>query len=316
MAQILVLGGTGFIGRHLLNRLVARSHKCIVPTRRLSHARDLYPLPTVEFVREDVLDNSTIERRVRGCHAVINLVGVLHSRRASQGQAYGADFRRAHVELPQRLAAACDKAGVEQIIHVSALGAAPDAPSEYLRSKAAGEKALKAAGSTAVTVFRPSVVIGPEDRFLNMFAELERLFPMVFLPSPKARFQPVYVQDVAHCIDRAVLNPLAYGRDYALCGPTAYTLTELVEYVGRTTGHSRPVLGLSESMSELQARMMELFPIKLMTLDNVRSMKVDSVCADPLPFGVPATALEAIAPTWLAGAGRQRFSWFRSRAGR
>jgi NADH dehydrogenase len=168
----------------------------------------------------------------------------------------------------------------------------------------------------ATTIFRPSVVFGADDHFLNLFAEFERLFPMMFLPSPQARFQPVYVQDVASAIVAALLNPQACGATYPLCGSVVYTLAELVEYVGRVTGHHRPVMGLSPAMSEMQARMMELSPLKLLTLDNIRSMKVDSVCDQPLPFGLRATSLEAVAPSWLTSGPRKRFSFFRSRAGR
>lgn len=316
MAQILVLGGTGFIGRHVLNRLAALSHRAIVPTRRLSHARDLYLLPTADFVVADIHDDATLARLVRGCQAVINLVGVLHSPAARGGEPYGSAFARTHVSLPRRLAEACEAAGVEQILHVSALGASADAPSEYLRSKAAGEQAVRGSGKVATTIFRPSVVFGPEDRFLNLFAEFERLLPLMFLPCPQARFQPVYVQDVASAISASLLNPAAYGANYPLCGNTVYTLTQLVEYVGRVTGHRRPVMGLSPSMSAMQARMMELSPLKLLTLDNIRSMQVDSVCDQPLPFGLRATSLEAVAPSWLTSGPRKRFSFFRSRAGR
>jgi uncharacterized protein YbjT (DUF2867 family) len=315
MAQICVLGGTGFVGRHLLNRLVERTHKLIVPTRRLAHARDLYLLPTADFIQADIHDDATLATLLRGCHAAVNLVGVLHSRQARSGERYGADFARVHVDLPRRLASACADAGVQHLLHVSALGAAANAPSEYLRSKAAGEEAVSSSRVPS-TIFRPSAIFGRHDRFLNLFAELQRLFPIVFLPRPLARFQPVYVEDAAECMARAVLNPQAYGRRYDLCGPKVYTLRELAEYAGRLSGHDRPVLGLSDSMSEAQGAVMELMPMKLMTRDNVRSMKVDSVCDAPLPFGVEATAIEDAAPSWLAGSPRLRIQRWRARASR
>jgi uncharacterized protein YbjT (DUF2867 family) len=307
MAQILVLGGTGFIGHHLLHRLVARGDKVIVPTRRLRRARDMYLLPTAEFVLADIHDDVTLTRLVNTCDAVVNLVGILHGRPA--------DFARAHVELPRRLAAACARAGVEHIVHMSALGASPDAPSEYLRSKAAGEAALKAGGVDA-TIFRPSVVFGHDDRFLNLFAALQRLSPVLFLACPGARFQPVHVEDVSACFARALLDLPSYGRTYELCGPKVYTLRQLVEYVGHASGHPRPIVGLSDSLSELQALFMEWLPVKLMSRDNVRSMKVDSTCDAPFPFGIVPAALEAVAPAWLhAGPGLRTHAW-RARAGR
>jgi NADH dehydrogenase len=328
MAQICVLGGTGFIGRHLLNHLVTRAHRVRVPTRRLAHARDLYPLPTVDFLQADIHDDAALARLVNGCDAVVNLAGILHSRAAKAGAPYGADFARVHAELPRRLADACARAGVEQIVQVSALGASGSAPSEYLRSKAAGEEALAAAIAEAsrnpyevssnlnFTVFRPSAVFGREDRFLNLFVHLQRVFPVVILPCPDARFQPVYVEDVARCIDRALLNPETYGNTYEVCGPKVYTLRELVEYAGRVSGHARPVLGLSQRMSELQGAMMELVPGKLMTRDNVRSMSIDSVCAAPFPFGLEPEGLEAVAPEWLCAGPRTRMYGWRAKAGR
>lgn len=318
MARICVLGGTGFIGQHLLNRLVSSVEKVVVPTRRLAHARELYLLPTVEVVEADIHDDATLERLISDCSAVVNLVGVLHSRPSRSRDSFGPDFARAHVELPARLAAASAKAGVEHLVHISALGASADAPSEYLRSKAGGEAAILAARDRVhATVFRPSIVFGPEDRFLNLFARMERRLPVLFLPCPDARFQPVFVGDVAQCIVRCLFDPETYHRNYDLCGPRQYTLRELVQFVGRVSGHRRPLIGLSESLSYLQARMMEWLPGKLMTRDNVRSMKVPSVCHCEFPFGLRPNPLEALAPAWLSDRDpRTRVYNLRSKAGR
>jgi uncharacterized protein YbjT (DUF2867 family) len=319
MARICVLGGTGFIGRHLLNRLVARGDKVVVPTRRLSHARELYPLPGVDVVPADIHEDATLGQLVRGCDAAINLVGILYSRPArSPQEPYGPDFAKVHVELPRRFAEAAARAGVEHLLHVSAVGAGPDAPSEYLRSKAAGGEAVLAARDHLnATVFRPSVVFGPEDRFLNLFADLQRLFPVVFLACPEARFQPVFVEDVAAVMARALFDRSSYHREFELCGPSTYTLRELVEYAGRASGHPRPVIGLSEGLSQLQARVMECLPVKLLTRDAVRSMKIDSVGHSDFPYGMHPAALEAIAPAYLGGRDpKLRLYNFRSRAGR
>ncbi len=319
MAKILVTGGSGFLGRHVVNRLVADGHSVVVPTRRRERAKHLIVLPAVDVLEADIHDEATLGRLVARCDAVVNLVGVLHSR---SGAPYGPAFERAHVELLRKLVEACTRASVRRVIHVSAIGATADAPSEYLRSKAAGEEILLAARDKIdATVFRPSVIFGPDDRFMNVFAFLQRWSPMLFLASPDARFQPVFVGDVAECIARAIADPLiardSAHRNYDLGGPKQYTLRELVALAGRVSGHRRPIFGLGESLSMLQAWSLELLPVKLMSRDNIRSMKVPSVCDGPLPFGIKPVSLEAFAPTYLAGAfSRARYQTFRNQAGR
>jgi NADH dehydrogenase len=315
MARICVLGGSGFVGRHLVEKLVERGVFVVVPSRRRERAKHLITLPTVDVVQADVHDPAALAQLVARCDAVINLVGILHGRR---GEPYGSDFARVHVELPKRAIAACLAAGVPRFVHVSALKAAPDAPSEYLRSKADGEGAIVAArGGIGTTIFRPSVVFGPEDRFLNLFAELQRVLPIVFLGSPDAKFQPVYVGDVARAIVTSLDDPDAAGRAYDLAGPKVYTLRELVEYAGELAGHPRPIIALGPRLSYLQAWAMEFAPVKLLSRDNVASMKVDSVSAEPLPYGLTATPLDAVAPVYLQGFyPRSRYSVFRYYAGR
>ncbi len=301
MARICVLGGSGFIGRHLLNRLVTDAHKIVLPTRRLKHARELVLLPTVEVIEADIHDDTALERVLEGCTAAVNLVGVLHSRPSRSPKGFGPEFARAHADLPGRLADIGARVGLEHLLHLSALGANPNAPSEYLRSKAAGEAALLAARDRInATVFRPSVVFGPEDRFLNTFAKMQRWMPALFLPCAQAQFQPVYVGDVAQCLARALFDPQTHHRNYDLCGPKRYTLRELVQFAGRASAHPRPVIGLSEKASEMQAWFLERLPGKLVTRDNLRSMKVPNVCQCDLPFGLTPMPLEALAPVWLS----------------
>lgn len=319
MARILVTGGSGFLGSHLVNRLVAEGHAVTVPTRRRDHAKHLIVLPSIDVLQADIHDDATLARLVAGSDAVVNLVGVLHS---PSGAPYGPAFARAHVELPRRLIEACAKAGVRRLVHVSAIGADSGAPSEYLRSKADGEAALLAARDRIdATVFRPSVMFGPGDRFMNLFASLQRWTPVLFLACPEARFQPVYVGDVVECMARALGDPdtarKSAHRNYDLCGPQQFSLRQLAAYAGRVSGHRRPIIGLGASLSMLQAAALECLPLKLMSRDNVRSMQVPSVCDCEFPFGITPAALEAIAPTYLAQSfPRARYQTFRNQAGR
>lgn len=317
MSKILVLGGSGFIGRHLVSLLVEQGHAVTVPTRRRERAKHLILLPTVDVVEADIFDEPSLSQLVRGCDAVVNLVGVLQS---SAGKPYGPQFARAHVELPRKLADACLGAGVRRILHMSALRARADAPSEYLRSKGEAEAWMLARQKDFdVTVFRPSVVFGPEDRFLNLFARLARCLPVFLLGCADARFQPVYVGDVARVMAASLWKHDSYGCAYDLCGPTVYTLRELVSYSARVSGHPRFIIGLRPGMAYAQAWMMECLPGKLMSRDNFRSMQVDNVCGCSLPFGIEPTALATVAPQYLGlngSAARVRYQTFRYRAGR
>lgn len=317
-ANFLVVGGSGFVGRHLVAALAARGARVTVPTRRRERAKHLILLPTVEVLECDVGDEHALARLARGRDAVINLTGVLHSRRGRERgpNDYGPDFAAAHVELPLALVSACRDAGVQRLLHMSALGASPSAPSEYLRSKGVGERAVLDAEDLSACVFRPSVIFGPDDHFLNLFATLAGLSPVLPLASPEARFQPVYVGDVVAAFLAALERPEARG-SYDLGGPKEYTLRELVKYVCRATGRARLVVGLPDAAAWLQAAVMERLPGPLITRDNLRSMQVPNVTASPLPFGLAPTALEAAAPSWLAPAGpRERYPVLRWRARR
>lgn len=308
--NILVIGGSGFIGSRLVNALSLGNHFVTVPTRRRQRARHLVQLPLVDVVETDVHDDAKLAKLVAGRDAVVNLVGILHGKR---GQPYGADFARAHVDLPRRIAAACAQQGVRRVVHMSALGADSNGPSMYLRSKGAGEAALRAQEGIDVTLFRPSVVFGPEDNFLNTFAKLQRMFPIVPLAGAKTRFAPVYVGDVVTAFASSLVGPQArdtFGQTYELCGPNTYTLAELVRLSGQWArvggGCGRSIIPLPEALGRLQALMMELAPGEpVMSRDNLDSMRVDSVCGGAMPGFVPALgvphpeSLEAIAPTYL-----------------
>lgn len=312
--KVCVLGGSGFVGSYIVHRLSAAGYEVKVLTRRRERVKHLILLPNVQVEECDVFFDAALQRAITGCDAVINLVGILHeSRRRS--------FDKVHADLPRRVAAACQAAGIHRLLQMSALQASEGAPSKYLRSRARGEAAVMQAAheSLKVTIFRPSVIFGRGDSFLNLFAGIARLMPVIALARPDARFQPVYVEDVAQAFVASIENPDTFGESYNLCGPRVYTLRELVQCVLDTLKLKRAVIGLNDRLSYLQAWAMELLPVKLMTRDNYYSMKVDSVCDCPFPevFGVRPTPLEAVVPDYLAGdTPRHTYLRFRSLAGR
>ena len=317
--SVVVFGGTGFIGSHLVNRLADEGARVLVPTRRAERGKDLTCLPGVDVIEANIHDDAVLRRLVAGRDAAINLVGVLHSRR---GLPYGPEFQRAHVELPRRIVDACALEHVPRYLHMSALGADRDGPSMYQRSKADGEMAARGHPEVAATIFRPSVVFGPGDHFLNMFAAMQRWLPVVPLACANAAFEPIYVGDVAAAFAHVLRDPKSRHLVYQLGGPQMYTLAELVRLAGRYAGHERPIIELPRSLGELQALFFEMLPGQpLLSRDNLDSMKVDNV-VDPAirdltaaTLGIKLTAIEAVAPHYLTRY-HDRLDQFRARAGR
>ena len=301
MKNILVIGGTGFLGSAIVRELARRpaTAGCLMtlPTRRRERAKHLLVLPTVSVIDADVHDPATLARLRAGQDAVISLVGIL---KGGEGEPYGQGFARAHVELPRKIAAAARAAGVRRVLHVSALKATAGAPSGYLRSKAAGEAVLLDAGLD-LTLFRPSVIFGAGDAFLTVFADLARIAPLFPLAGADARFQPVWIEDVVATVADSLLRSDSIGAAYDLCGPQQYSLRQLVSYAAAVSGNPRPVIGLPAAIGWLQAWAMEFIPNGPMTRDNIRSMRVASVCDNgcALPFGRVATPLEMVAPGYL-----------------
>jgi uncharacterized protein YbjT (DUF2867 family) len=299
MKKILVFGGTGFVGHHLCKELVRLQHRVTVPTRDVSKAKDVQSLSSVELVQADVHDPATLARLVPGHDAVVNLIAILHGN--------SLEFERTHVELVKKIVRACQDSGVTRLVHVSALGAAMDAPSMYQRSKAKGEEVLQAS-SLDWTVLRPSVMFGEGDRFLTLFARLQAVFPIMPLAGANTQFQPVWVGDVVSAIVQCLQRDDTARRTYEIFGPDRFTLRQLVKLAGSVSGHARPVIGLPTPLAQLQAFMMELAPgPTLMSRDNLDSMKVDNVASGRLPgldaLGITPSALRDIAPTYL---GRRR----------
>ena len=311
--SVCILGGTGFVGRSVAKRLCERGLRVRVVTRREERSRALWVLPTVEVAVADPHDEVALAAQFEGIDAVVNLCGILYG---SGGQT----FEGVHAELPRKVVGACRAAGVRHLVQMSALGACDAGPSDYQRTKARGEAMVReGAASLPFTIFRPSVVFGEEDRFLNRFATLLALSPFVRLAAASSRLQPVWVEDVARAIADALGNPQAFDKTFELCGPRVYTLAELVAYAGEVTGRRRPIVPLPGWAARLQAFVFEHLPGKLITRDNLRSLAVDNVCtgAHPGAPGFDPASIEAVVPQYLAERGpRARYNFFRYRAGR
>ena len=292
-SSVCILGGTGFVGRHLVNRLAAEGVRCRILTRRPHRHRHVGVARGSTLVEADVHDRAELVRQFAGQDAVINLVGILN-------EGGGENFRRVHYELPLSVLAACQTAGVPRLLHMSALNAdAQRGTSNYLKTKGAAEDYLHAnAGGVAVTSFRPSVIFGPDDSFFNRFAALLRIPGPFPLACPKARFAPVYVGDVAEAFARALDDPGTFDQRYDLCGPRVFTLRELVDYTVEAMGERKPILELNDTLSRLQAKVLGVMPGRPFTMDNYRSMQMDSVCErDGLGrLGIVPTDVDAVIP--------------------
>lgn len=297
--RICILGGTGFIGQHLVRRLNQDGHFVRILTRRRENHRNLLVMPNVEVNEADIFNLGDLEANLRGIDIVINLVGILNARGKGDHQ-----FRRLHVLIPQNIIQTCRKTGTKRYIHMSALNAdAATGKSYYLRTKGDAESFLQATRDMNITVFRPSVVFGQGDSFLNHFARLLRRSPFILpLPCPNSRVAPVYVGDVVEAIVQSLQNRYTYGERYELCGPKVYTLREIVQYTMQLTGIKRTIIGLSRSLSALLALVMEILPGQAFTMDNYRSLQVDNVCDKPFPaiFNITPTEMERIVPLYMS----------------
>lgn len=305
MKRIVLLGGSGFIGSVVAERLAARGDSVVIPTRILERAREVAMLPTVEVRLANIRHAESLRACLAGADAVVNLVGILHPERST-------GFDGAHVDLPREVARTCVSLGIPTLVHMSALNADPAGPSEYLRSRGRGELAVREAigkAPVALSIIRPSVVFGQRDSFLNMLAGLVRKFPVIPLGSPSAKFQPVHVGDVADVIVACIDHPELAGAPLCLAGPTVYSMRELVQFVAETLGKCRLIIPLPHALAMLQALAFEYPPGKwlgaalgvALTRDNVRSMSIPSVSDTPLPSSLnwkPA-ALEPIASDYL-----------------
>jgi len=311
--SICVLGATGFVGTELVTRLASERHRVRVITRRAANARHLMVLPTVEIVVGDVHDSDFLSRQFAGMDVVINLVGILNERGRD-----GSGFRRAHLGLTETVIAVARREHVRRLLQMSALGAdAESAPSFYLRSKGAAERAIRAAGADLdYTIFKPSVIFGPGDSFINRFAGLLRLGRGVMpLPGAGVRFAPVYVGDVVEAFRLSLRGGSTSGQTYELCGPDVLTLEGIIRFVAATLSMRARVVPVPRPIARIQAWFMDFIPGKPFSTDNWRSLERDSVCSDNgcARLGFRPTPMAAIVPAYIGESSREaRFERFRS----
>jgi uncharacterized protein YbjT (DUF2867 family) len=313
--QITIIGGTGFIGSHLTHRLNRLGHRVTLITRRPERHREYRIGSSVQLVQTDPFDTEALTTLFDGCDCIINLVGILN-------EVGNSTFSRAHVELPRIIVKAMRESGTKRLLHMSALNAdVNETHGRYLKTKGEGENLVHQSPGVEVTSFRPSVVFGPGDSFFNRFAGLLKLAPPPVFPlaCANARFAPVFVGDVVEACVYALNNPGTAGQRLDLCGPSIYTLKQLVEYTANLIGKKTMVIGLPDFVARLQGRLMGLLPGKPFTMDNYYSLKKDSVCSQSAfaQLGIQPRSIEAIVPTYLGTASsRARYYDYRSRARR
>lgn len=275
--DILLIGGNGFVGRVLAAQLQAEGYSVLLPTRHLAAARELRMLPKVHLEVADIHEFDVLQvlcSRVKPSGAVINLVGVLHDKPVSP---YGKIFKVAHVDLPKNIITAMQMHGLKRYLHMSALGADSHGPSMYQRSKGDGEEAVKAS-NLAWTIFRPSVIFGEQDQFINLFAKLTKLFPALPLANSQARFQPVSVDDVASAFTKSLKMPSTIYESYDLVGPKIYTMKEIVELAALKANTRCAIIPVPDFVGYLQALAFEYLPVPtLMSRDNIASMSLPNI---------------------------------------
>ena len=296
-SNICVLGGTGFVGTELITRLVREGYWVRVPTRSPGHGQHLRVLSTVELVTANVHDPRTLGQLLAGMDVIINLIGILN-------ESGRTTFQSVHTDLAAKILAAARAAKVRRLLQMSAAGADRErGPSRYLRSKGEAEALIRAAaGHFDFTIFRPSVIFGPRDSLTNRFAALLRL-PGGFLPLARsqARFAPVYVGDVADAFVRALDDRATFGETYELCGPEILTLEQLVRITAAVAQLPCRILRLPDALGRLQAAALGLLPGKPFSLDNFRSLTIDSICTqDGLArLGISPRHMMAVLPFYL-----------------
>ena len=293
-----VFGGSGFIGRYIVKRLAHKGYVVRVAVRDTEAALFLKPMGAVGQVvplHASVANEATVHRAVEGADLVVNTVGILAEQRPG-------DFRLIHAEGAGRVARLAAAAGVARLVHISAIGADPNAASRYAATKGEGEAQMRAAFS-AVTILRPSLVFGPEDHLFNRFAAMARLSPVMPVICGDTKFQPVYVGDVADAVMAALSRPDAAGATYELGGPRVWQFRELLAYILKETGRRRRMMDVPMGLARVQARVMEMVPGKPLTRDQLLMLQTDNVVTPNTPglqdLGVVPTPVELVVPLYL-----------------
>jgi uncharacterized protein YbjT (DUF2867 family) len=311
--RIVLLGATGFVGHHLLPALTSAGHHCVVLARSPESCRDLAVIPGVVVQRANIFDPEKLHSHFEAADAVINLVGILNEFGRS-----GKGFHRVHVELVETVIAACRTAGVQRLIHMSALNAGKGS-SHYLISKGEAEERLRAANDLTSTIVQPSVIFGAGDAFFNLFASLLKMTPVLPLACPEAKMQPVWVRDVAAAMTLALDDQETFGKTLIMVGPEVYTLRQLVEYAASAAGLKRKIISLPDSISRIQGLMMDFVPGKPFSSDNFRSLQTDSTSVENglWRLGISPRSVESIVPGYITGSlHQQRLDEFRKRVAR
>lgn len=278
--KIILLGGSGFVGRHLAMTLAQRGYQVTLPCRRPHRLTALKVLPTIELREADIMDQASLNALCEGQDAVFNLVGILNETKKTS-------FRKMHVDFVKQIVEACQKNAVRRLLHVSALGADQASGSSlYLRSKGEGENLIHTFGQNKfnVTSFQPSVIFGADDSFINRFGSILKMCVGIFpLACPNSRFSPVYIGDAVKVMADCIDNPDTFSKRYPLCGPETWTLKQIVEMIARAQGSRCKIIGLPDSLSKLQAMLLQNLPGKLFTMDNYRSLQTPSTCQQKIP---------------------------------
>jgi uncharacterized protein YbjT (DUF2867 family) len=294
-----VLGGSGFIGRYVVKRLAARGEVIAVGCRHAEAAKHLKPLGDVgqiEPLNVGIGDETLLPAFLAGNDWLVNSVGILRETGTQT-------FDLVHHIGPARFARFAREAGVDRIVHISAIGADPRSSSAYARTKAAGEQAVRDAFPT-VTILRPSVVFGPEDQFFNRFASMAMFSPVLpLIGGGETRFQPVYVGDVADAVVACLEDPATAGRIYELGGPKIYTFREVLDLVLSEIHRKRRFVDLPFGLAAVQARLMSILPSPPLTPDQVELLKSDNIVSSGAltlaSLGLTPTSAEVVLPTYL-----------------
>lgn len=311
--KVCLIGGTGFVGTWLINALAGLGHQIKVISRRPERHAHLKTVPGIKITSIDFFGSKILERQIDTYDVVVNLAGILNPVGKNS-------FERVHVDVTKRIAEAAELVATPRILHMSALHADVNGPSEYLRTKGKAQKIILAAKGPAVTSFAPSVIFGPGDSFFNRFAGLLKMAPGYLpLACGSAKFAPIYVGDVVDAFINAIDKPETYKKNYPLCGPSVYSLKELVQYTALQIEQDKAVISLPRSVSKLMALLMTKLPGTPLTLDNFNSMKIDSICSRAVAqeLGLKLRSVESVVPGYLSSSsdfGKRDF--YRSQASR